>query len=73
MFRGDKVVPQPPVPDYLSHYSHRVANTGRRDNLSQVRDLLQVAPASVELMGADTDTLNKAALLVMSNGNRPSS
>ena len=43
----------------IRHYG-LLANTGRRDHLARVRDLLQVAPANAEPMGADADTSDKA-------------
>jgi len=39
----------------IRHYG-LLANAGRHDNLARVRDLLQVAPANTEPMGADADT-----------------
>ncbi|MGZ8222093.1 MAG: IS91 family transposase [Methylobacter sp.] len=43
----------------IRHYG-LLANAGRRDNLARVRDLLQVATAHVEPMGAGADASDKA-------------
>jgi len=43
----------------IRHYG-LLANAGRRDNLARMRDLLQVAPAHVEPMGAGANASDKA-------------
>ena len=43
----------------IRHYE-LLANAGRREHLAQVRDLLQVASAHAEPMGADADVPDKA-------------
>ena len=44
----------------IRHYG-LLANAGRRDHLAQVRELLQVAPAPVELKSIDADAPEKTA------------
>ena len=44
----------------IRHYG-LLANAGRRDHLAQVRELLKVAPAHVELKSTDADAPEKTA------------
>jgi len=43
----------------IRHYG-LLANSGRREHLARVRDLLQVTPANTEPMGADAEVSDKA-------------